>query len=276
MFLTLQQALEEAEAVLHDRREAIAVLTAALHIDPVQLMGWPETVILPADYQRFRDWLTQRSQGVPLAYLSEQKEFWSLPLRVTSDTLVPRPETECLVETILQRRGTASQSVLDIGTGSGAIALALAKERPEWTILATDISAAALQVAIENARRLDLPVQFRLGDAFQAVPNAEKYDIIVSNPPYVSHTEWENAPHLHHEPYGALVAEEFGLAMIRRLFEQAPRYLKPGGVICVEHGYQQQSAVQALAAQFSYSVIDTIIDALGHPRVCWAQLSGNL
>lgn len=266
-------ALAHITNILQDRREAIALLTAVLAVDEARLIGWPETLLTAAEQEKLAVWLARRAAGEPLAYLVGMKEFWSLPFTVTPDTLIPRPETELLVETVLKRRGAASQQILDIGTGSGAIACALASERPNWNITATDISAKALEIAQENATTLGLAaMHFYLGDCFAALPIGQRYDMIVSNPPYLSGAEWQTSVVLHHEPAGAFVAADRGLAIIAHIFENAKDFLQPGGEICIEHGYAQGPAVYDLAYRFGYVNVETLWDAAGHPRICWAAM----
>ena len=211
----------------------------------------------------------RRREGEPVAYLTGAKEFWGLALAVTSAVLIPRPETETLVELALGwLPANRDVRVLDLGTGSGAIALALAHERPQALVVATDASEAALAVARGNARRLAIGnVEFVPADWFAGAP-AGPYDVIVSNPPYVA----EDDPHLREgdlrfEPAAALVASNDGLAALRAIIAEAPRHLAAGGALAVEHGYAQSDAVQALLREAGF--VDTIArrDLSGIARV---------
>lgn len=210
--------------------------------------------------------LARRQQGEPMAYLTGRREFWSLDLTVSPDTLIPRPETELLVERALARIPVdAAWSLADLGTGSGAIALAIAKERPRCRVVATDSSSAALAVARANAARLGLAVDFRHGNWLTPLAG-ERFDLLVSNPPYVA----EDDPHLtavRHEPIAALVAGVDGLDAIRAIVPAARASLKPGGWLLLEHGYDQGGAVGALLREHGYDRVCCYADLAGRDRV---------
>jgi release factor glutamine methyltransferase len=210
--------------------------------------------------------IARRRQGEPIAYLTGRREFWSLHLTVSPATLVPRPETELLVERALARIPLeATWSVADLGTGSGAIALAIASERPRCRVVATDISPAALAIARANAARLNLAVDFRLGDWLAALAN-ETFELLVSNPPYVASGD----PHLaalRHEPIAALAAGPDGLDAIRAIAAAARASLKPGGWLLLEHGYDQAAAVGALLRERGYDAVRCYVDLAGRDRV---------
>lgn len=236
-----------------------------------QVLGWPrsrlfarsEECLTAAQLSNFEQLLAQREAGAPVAYLLGQQEFWSLPLRVTADCLVPRPETEDLVAWVLQQ-DLPHNSVLDLGTGSGAIALALAHERSDWAITATDASAAALEVARSNAAQLGLSVAFALGDWFDAL-SPQHFDLIASNPPYLAADD----PHLsdlQHEPHQALVAAAEGLADINQIIEQAPHFLHAGGQLVMEHGMSQGPAVRAQLHKRGFTEVVTQLDLAGLER----------
>jgi release factor glutamine methyltransferase len=214
--------------------------------------------------------LARRRQGEPIAYLTARREFWSLDLTVSPATLVPRPETELLVERALARiPPDAAWSVADLGTGSGAIALAIARERPYCRVVATDNSSAALAIARANAARLNLSVDFRLGD-WLAPLAGETFEILVSNPPYVASGD----PHLaalRHEPVSALAAGPDGLDAIRAIAAAARAALNPGGWLLLEHGYDQAAAVGALLRQHGYKNIGCYPDLAGQDRVSEGQ-----
>ncbi len=214
--------------------------------------------------------LARRSHGEPIAYLTGQREFWSLDLAVSPATLIPRPETELLVERALARiPPDAAWSVADLGTGSGAIALAIASARPRCRVVATDNSSAALAVAHGNAARLNLVVDFRLGDWLTPLAG-EAFDLLLSNPPYVASGD----PHLaalRYEPTAALAAGPDGLGAIRAIVATARMSLKPGGWLLLEHGHDQASPVMALLHAQGYREISGHRDLSGHDRVIEAR-----
>ncbi len=233
------------------------------------LLTWPEKVLSSKQIQQFEHYLSLRSQGMPVAYITGTKDFWSFTLEVTPDTLIPRPETELLVECALQKIALSKeQNILDLGTGSGAIALAIASERSNAKVLATDFSLQTLKVAEMNAVQLKLTnVSFCQSHWFKNIPQ-QQFNIIVSNPPYIA----GNDPHLDknvkkYEPLTALLSENKGLADIREIIEHSHAYLIPGGWLLFEHGYQQADAVQALFQQFKFSQISTFNDLNRLPRV---------
>ncbi len=210
--------------------------------------------------------LSRRQQGEPIAYLTGRREFWSLDLAVSPATLIPRPETELLVERALARiPSDAVWSLADLGTGSGAIALAIATERPRCRIVATDSSAAALAVARANAARLNLSVDFRLGDWFTPLAS-EVFDLVVSNPPYIADGD-EHLAALRHEPAAALTAGPDGLDAIRAIVAAAHATLKRGGRLLLEHGHDQGVAVTGLLRQNGYDAVCCYPDLAGHDRM---------
>lgn len=240
------------------------------------LLARPEAVVEPAAMQRFRHLVARRAQGEPVAYLTGGREFWSRRFRVTPATLIPRPETEVLIELALERLpADATRSLADLGTGSGAIALTLALERPACTVVATDISAAALDVARDNARRLGATnVAFRCGDWCAAL-GGDRFDLVVSNPPYVAAGD----PHLQqgdlpHEPWPALVSGISGLEAIERIVATAPAHLVHGGWLLLEHGFEQADAVAELLRCHGYAEIGHRADIGGHRRAVAARRAG--
>lgn len=213
--------------------------------------------------------IAARMEGMPVAYLTGQREFYSLPLRVSPAVLIPRPDTECLVEAALAHiQSTQVRRVLDLGTGSGAIALALAKHAPGLAVTATDRESNALELAEYNARQLDVDaVQFLMSDWYRSLPE-QKFDLIVSNPPYIDPLD----PHLlegdlRFEPQAALVAAEHGLADLRQIIAGAPRHLSTGGALMVEHGYDQAEAVHELMRAVGLKSRETHKDYGGNDRV---------
>ena len=274
-------ALKQAEQVLAPvsdsaRRDAEVLLCHVLNQSLTYLRTWPERELSGVQQTAFDDLIRKRQQGEPVAYLTGEREFWSMPFLVTSDTLIPRPETELLVEQALARLpANAPQTVVDLGTGSGAIALALAKERPNWQLTATDASFAALRIAEKNARRLKLDnVQFEYGSWYTPL-RAQRFHAIVSNPPYVA----DRDPHLaqgdvRFEPNSALVSGDDGLDDIRQIVAGAPAHLLPNGWLMLEHGYDQGEPVAALLRERGFVAVETLRDLAGQPRVTLGQLPG--
>lgn len=205
---------------------------------------------------------------VPAQYLIGHAEFYGMELKVDERVLIPRPETEELVELILTENPNPNLSVLDIGTGSGAIALALAKNRPNWCVTASDISPDALNLASENAALQDLKISFKKSDCFEEI--AENYDIIVSNPPYISRADESEVGLnvLHSEPHLALFAEEDGLAIYRKIAQEAKNHLREGGKIYLEIGYKQGLSVPALFRKYlPEKRVRTLKDQFGQDRM---------
>ncbi len=235
------------------RLDAELLLASALGVERLRLYLDFEKPVMDEERARFRAFVRRRGEErVPVAYLTGAREFWSLPLTVTPDVLIPRPDTETLVEAVLSR-GSRERPlrVLDLGTGSGAIALALASEWPLAEVTASDVSDAALAVARKNAEALglDARVRFAAGDGFEAVPGA-RFDVIVSNPPYVAEAEAGTlAPELRHEPREALFAPGDGTSLLRRIAAEAPECLVPGGLLALELAPAQAASVtQSLEA----------------------------
>lgn len=251
------------------RAEAELLLMRALGISKSRLLAHPELAAEARFHPRYLESLERRLAGEPMAYILGAREFYGLEFRVTPDVLIPRPETELLVELALARipEGHARR-VLDIGTGSGCIAVAIAHLRPNARVIATDLSAAALAVAQENARlHTAHNIEFRLGDGFAAVAN-ERFDLIASNPPYVAVGD----PHLSRgdlrfEPKQALTSGEDGLIMLRTIIQQAPARLQAGGWLLLEHGYDQGEAVRGLLEHCGFVGVVTERDLAGQERV---------
>ncbi len=256
------------------RLDAEILLAHVLHCNSASLIAKHRDPITQTQYQQFRELLAKRRQSIPVAYLVGEKEFWSLPLTVTQDTLIPRSETELLVELVLQQLdSTAKCQILDLGTGSGAIALALGIERPHWQIHATDLSASALAVAQANAKKLAIHnVAFFQGDWLSAVP-PQQYSAIISNPPYISNTDPAAAscPALHFEPERALFAEDNGLAAFNQITPLAKKFLINNGLIAFEHGHTQAAALRQLFSDQGYHDIHTQPDLANLDRVTSAR-----
>ena len=255
------------------RRDAEVLLQAACGINRTALARDPGQLVDPQSTTAFFVLLKRRSQAEPIAYILGRKEFWSLEIELNDATLVPRPETEVLVETTLDAiPPDTAVDIADLGTGSGAIALALAIERPLAHITATDISGAALSQARENAKRLGLDIQFAEGDWFAPL-KGRRFDAIVSNPPYVRWNDpaLETTP-ARFEPATALFAGEDGLDCIRALCADLKNHVKPGGLVALEHGHDQQHAVHALLSVTGLESIVHVKDHAGLARVTSARM----
>lgn len=275
---TLQDALRQAAAAGLDRLDAQMLLLHALGRSPhdrAWLIAHDGDPLPPAAADRWPTLLQRRRAGEPVAYLLGEKEFAGLTLRVDARVLVPRPDTEVLVAWALDAlppSGSPPPRFLDLGTGSGAIALAVADRRPDAQITATDASAAALTVAQANALRLGLPVRFVLGTWLTAVAG-ECFDVIASNPPYIAAGD----PHLAeltHEPSTALTAGADGLDDIRQIVTQAPAALQPGGWLLLEHGHDQAAAVRALLGARGFQSIGSRNDLTGIERCSGGRWPG--
>lgn len=216
--------------------------------------------------------LARRVDGEPIAHLVGEREFWSLPLRVNAATLIPRPDTEVLVEQALAHLPSSAALLLDLGTGTGAIALALASERPDCQVIGCDRIPAAVELAQENAQRLHINnAQFMLSHWFNHLP-AQRFDLIVSNPPYIDAAdEHLQQGDVRFEPLSALVADDQGLADLRYIIHTAPQWLQAGGWLLLEHGWQQGEAVRAIMTQHGYHAVSTVDDYGGNPRVTLGQ-----
>jgi release factor glutamine methyltransferase len=273
---TVRQALAQSGLI---PSEASVLLAHALECDRAWLRAH-ETEALPRETaERFFLLAKRRRDGEPVAYLTGVREFWSLPLHVTTAVMIPRPETETLVELALSRLAAdVPLRILDLGTGSGAIALALAHERPQARVVATDVSEPALDVARANAQRLALGnVEFLRSDWYSQLqaPDAEAFDLIAANPPYVAAGD----PHLSEgdlrfEPSIALSPQGDGLDALRTIVAGAPAYLRTGGWLVVEHGFDQSEAVRALFATAGFGSIVATRDLAGIQRVVAGRVAG--
>jgi release factor glutamine methyltransferase len=257
------------------RAEAELLLAAALDRNRGWLFAHAEAVPDAAALERFQAWVRRRAEGEPVAHLLGRREFWSLDLAVTADTLVPRPDTERLVELALERIAPdAPARVLDLGTGSGAIALAIARERPSATVTAVDRDARALEVAARNAARLGLErVRCLRGDWFSAVRD-ERFDLVASNPPYLAEDDPHLAGGLRFEPRQALVAGRDGLDDLRAIVRDAPDHLVPGGWLLLEHGLRQAQAVRDLLQARGFAGVASWQDLEGRDRVSGGRWPG--
>jgi release factor glutamine methyltransferase len=268
---TLQQAAADLAPSPTARPDAELLLMRALKKDRAWLLTHPEAILEPADLAQYKEKITRRKQHEPIQYILGEQEFYGLTLHVTPAVLIPRPETEHLVEAALERlpRETPLR-IADIGTGSGAIAIALAYTLPQARITALDISTAALEVAAANARIHNVAgrIDFRESDLLHAA-QGEIYDAIVSNPPYVSTNEELEKQVRDYEPASALYAGETGLDIYRRLIPQAKAALKPGGWLLMEIGHGQSEALAELLHDWAST--EFINDLQGIPRVAIAR-----
>ncbi len=278
--LTIKQELAQAShelaalADIEPRLEAEILLAHALGQSRSHLMAWPEKTVTPEQHDRFQQLVIQRMAGEPIAYLTGRREFWSLELDVSHATLIPRPETELLVERALELIPADAQwQIADLGTGSGAIAAAIASERPRCNITATDTSKEALAIAEGNFQRLKLNNVTTRHGAWCDPLAKQPFHMIVSNPPYVA----ENDPYLQQgdlprEPQQALRSGPDGLDDIRQIIQQAPGHLCEEGWLLLEHGYDQGAAIRELLTAAGFSNIQTRKDLAGHDRMsegCW-------
>ena len=258
---------EEAE------REVLLILAHLLACKPLEVYFVPEER-LRAQERSLWSFLKKRARGIPLGYVLGEVEFYGRPFKVTPGVLIPRPETEILVEEALSLC-KGDEKVLELGLGSGVISLTLVLEGPGLKVLAVELSPEALEVAKENRRRygLERQVRFVRGDWFSPVRPGSNFDLIVSNPPYVSRKEWSDLPPevREHEPRLALLGGEDGLFFIRKTLTYAPRYLSPSGKVLLEIGYQQAEPVARLAEELGYRFYFRQ-DYLGHRRVLVASL----
>ena len=256
-------------------RDAELLLAHCLGWSRAELLARPDAEIPAPVAQCFEQLLKRLEAGEPLAYLTGEKEFWSLPLQVDASVLVPRPETERLVEAALEiGREREPLAALDLGTGSGAVALAIAKERPRWRVTAIDNDAASLTVARQNAVRLGLDrIEFLHGSWFEPLA-LRRFDLIVSNPPYIAADDPAlAAAALTFEPRPALVAGATGLEALTAIVRQAPQHLEAGGHVLLEHGWDQGAATRTLLARAGFSNIRTLNDLAGRERVTAGQVT---
>ncbi len=263
------RALSGAEA----RREAELLLMHVVGVDRAWLYAHGDDGADAAALATFRSLIARRAAGEPLAYLIGRREFWSLDMLVTPDVLIPRPETELLVELALQRIPQSEKvDLADLGTGSGALALALAQERPRARVLATDASAAALTVACDNAQRLGIRnIEFAQGDWCAAL-GGRRFDVIVSNPPYIATSDRHlQQGDLRFEPAVALVSGADGLDAIRIIARGAPAHLQPRGWLLLEHGYDQGAEVREILERSGFVEMFTARDLEGRDRVNGAR-----
>ena len=263
--LSVAQALRDAHALGVDRLDTLMLLADILARSRTWLLAHDDAGLSTEQASHLRARLAQLASGEPLAYLLGEKEFHGLMLKVDSNVLVPRPDTEVLVDWALALlAGMERPIVADLGTGSGAIALAVKHARPLATVAATDVSAAALGVARANAQRLALDIEFIEGSWWRAVPQ-RRFQLVLSNPPYIAGGDVHLAA-LTHEPALALTPGGDGLGALRSIVAGAAAHLEPGGWLLLEHGFDQADAVQALLREHGFGSVQTRRDIAGRPR----------
>jgi len=264
-----------------DKFETEIILAYVLQVNRAYLHTYPERELTQQEYGKYFDNLQHRLSGMPVAYIIQQKEFWSLNLKITQDVLIPRPETELLVEIILDKFRALTRGVsttyrfLELATGSGAISIALAKDHPNFDITATDISEKALNIARENQQNNQTKnIKFIQSNWFAKIKTTEKFDAIICNPPYIA----ENDPHLtqgdlRFEPKIALTPGKTGLEAIEHIIKNAKNYLLQSGRLFLEHGYDQGEKVARLFQENKYEQIKIKKDLKNLPRVTFGSLS---
>ncbi|GEN27150.1 release factor glutamine methyltransferase [Halovibrio variabilis] len=260
------------------RVDAEVLLSYVLGRNRTWLYTWGDRQCPPWEHARFDALIAARAQGTPVAYLTGEREFWGLRLATSADTLIPRPDTETLVECALGRVTSPTGRLLDLGTGTGAIALAFASEQPGWQVIGVDVRAEAVALATRNAQALDIThARFLQSDWFAALAADEttgkSFDIIVSNPPYIAADD----PHLDQgdvrfEPRSALIADANGMADLLYLVNVAKGYLAPSGWLLLEHGYNQADKVREALSNVGYQNVESVCDLGGQERITLGRL----
>ncbi len=255
-----------------DRLELDLLLSKVTGRSRAEIIACPQMALSNNQLKRLNDDLRKLGAGTPFAYISGRKEFFGIELEISESVLVPRPETELLVEMVLTI-APKNATLLDLGTGSGAIALAILKERPDIKVSASDLSASALEIARKNARSLNLNLTFFHSNWYQSLPR-NKWDFLVSNPPYVS----ENDPHLdalEKEPIEALISGTDGLDAIRQIVKGSSHFLNPQGHLLIEHGFNQSEAVRKIFEANSFKNVVSAKDYGGIERVKLGKFNGG-
>ena len=261
----------------HPELEARLLLEFVLEKNHAWLITHNNEVIEGVCLNRYLDLLNQRLTGKPIAYILGTQAFWDLNLKVNASTLIPRQDTECLIETVLTLPLANNARTLDLGTGTGAIALALAKENPNWTVIGLDKVPEAVELAKENAILNQLKVDFLQSDWFSALTNKqEKFDLIVSNPPYVeANSDYLQQGDLRFEPLSALVSGDDGLADIRMIIQAAPTFLNHNAYLVFEHGHTQSLAIQTLLCEAGFVGVKSCNDYNNLPRVTYGYMASS-
>ncbi len=272
--MNIQQALQYGDQQLaatspSARRDAQVLLGHVLQCNSAYLFTWPEKKLTNEQLATYQSLIQQRQHGTPVAHLTGKREFWSLNLNVNNSTLIPRPETETLIEFILTKfNAKKNLKLIDMGTGTGAIAIALATEKSQWNIFACDISEQAIQLAALNSQQHQTDnIRFIQSDWFNNIAD-DDFDIIVSNPPYIANDDLHlSQGDVRFEPKRALTAGDAGMDAIEYLCLHAKQHLRDDGYLIVEHGYDQQSAVNDCFARNNYTEIEQQQDLSGHTRM---------
>lgn len=274
----IKAVLSEATRLLAGSSDSAALdaeilLCLTLGKERSHLRAWPDKELQPEHTARFWSLIQERQKGTPIAYITGKREFWSRDFHVTPDVLIPRPDTELLIELSLKLIPADKPiKIIDLGTGSGIIAITLAAERPHAQVSATDLCLAALRIArLNSTKHGTTNIQFYQSNWLTNVPNA-KFNLIVSNPPYIA----EDDSHLtqgdiRFEPQTALCAGEQGLSDIKIIADTARNHLEPSGYLLIEHGYDQQHQVQTIFKELHYDNVQTVTDLSGQPRVTYGQ-----
>ncbi len=282
--ITVAQCLQlapELESISDSARLDIEIILChILQKNRTWLFTWPDKKLDEAQQKIFNDFFLRRKNGEPVAHIVGQREFWSLPLAVNNSTLIPRPDTELLVETVLelfaQDKSDVVRQCLDLGTGTGAIVLALASEKPHWQLLGVDKSADAVALAEQNRARLDFShVQIQQSNWFAQI-NAQEFDVIVSNPPYIDPQDAHlDQGDVRFEPRSALVADNHGLADIELIIHEGWNYLRNQGWLVLEHGYDQGETVRELLSARGFIAVETRRDLGNNERVSLGRKLGR-
>ena len=269
---TVSEAWQNASKLI-DRFEAKLLLASCLGVTRTYLITHDKDALAESVFNHYKKCVQERAKGVPVPYILGKQEFYGRPFKVTPAVLIPRPDTETIVEFVLGQCPIDSElSVLDLGTGSGCIAITLALENSNLNVNATDVSPAALEIAETNAKNLGADIHFYCGSWFEAIPASLRYDIIVSNPPYI-HREDEHLKNLGYEPIGALTDGFDGLTHIDHIIKNAPSFLKKNGLLAFEHGWDQGESVRTLFRKHSlWKDIQTIQDLGGNDRVVFHRI----
>lgn len=275
--MNIKQIYLQASATINNNSDLELLLSKAINKPRVYLYSHPEKILTPQELSLFNNLLARhQEQQEPIEYILGEAEFYGLKFFINPAVLIPRPETEVLINFILEKFTQKNLTILELGTGSGVIAISLAKHRPHWDITALDISSEALDIAKKNAEHHQIPPQkinWLKSNWYQQLNAASnKYDLIISNPPYIS----ESDPHLKNltwEPALALISGKTGMDAIAIIIQNSQNYLKPGGLIVLEHGYNQAELVQACYLQYGFQEINTLRDLSLHPRITFARKS---